>query len=392
MSKKSINFGTLKIGSTAISNIQKCLDNHYITMGEFVKQFERKLAHEFECAYAVAVNSGTSADTVAYKLIRYLRSYNKRQKYILCPGLAFISMATAIVDAGYIPLFVDIEKETLNINPHLLKECVKKYKSDIAAIVAVNTMGKPCALDIIRPISLENKIPLIIDNCEGHGATLNGKVMEDYADICTYSFYPAHAIIAGEMGAITTNNDEIVYLAEAIRSHGREPGSLYFDHKYLGGNYKPLDIIAAIGLEGLNNFTENFNTRRKNVKTMRYLLDGLSHHLFFSEEDKNAVNCPHAFSITLKRPDHNIYKLIEELNNHGIQWKRNFGCIPEHASFNHVKYQIFGELSNSTYVGNNGIHWGVHQELTDDDCAYICSVVYQYFLNKKWLINQNNNI
>ena len=383
MKNKRIPFGTLTIGQEARDNIQDCIDRNYVTMGEMTAKFEEEFSSTMSKTKVtfntVACNSGTSAVTMAC-LALYERGAD-RGDYVIVPGLSFIATATAVSAAGFEPLFIDIDRETLNINTNHINESTN---NKLAGIIGVNTMGKPCDVADLRQLAAGYNVPLIIDNCEGHGCEAWDRRMEQYADMCCYSFYPAHAIVAGEMGAVTTYDDGLTNVLRSIRNHGRELHDYNFNHVRMGGNFKPVDLVAAIGLEGIHNFNGNFIKRKNIVRQMRQELSPLEDFVYFSEEEEGShTNCPHAFSVVLKSPTtFNIEILKKTLTNAGIEWKSNFGVIPNHGAFKYsesnVRY-ISKNLPNSLYAGKYGLHWGCHQSQTTDDASYVCDTVKGFF-------------
>ena len=130
------------------------------------------------------------------------------------------------------------------------------------------------------------------------------------------------------------------------------------------------DIEASLGLEGLQNFWSSFNTRKDTISVLRNRLSRFEDLVWFSEEDKGDTNCPHGFSITFKHKDL-LRMLTQDLEEASIHWKRNFGCIPtQHGAFSHLNYSM-GDFPNAEWVGDNGIHIGVHQYLSKSDIEYI---------------------
>lgn len=371
---KKNKFGEIRLNSESWRHVIDCLMNNSLTMGPKVKQFEEEWAKICHCQYAVTTNSGTSAIICAALALReYLPS---RETEIICPALSFISSATALVAAGYKIRFVDVKRETLNINENLIEQNINK---NTGAILAVNLMGKPCDIKKIREICDKYKLWLIADCCESHGCSVNGQSMEDFANMCVYSFFAAHIAFSVEQGAITTNNPNLDKYLRMVRNHGRDPKSDYFDHPLMGGNYKPTDLHAAIGLGDLKQYWENFFIRRENVFRFRQKLKPIEHLVWFSEEENNEVNTPHGFSITLRDDTYNINDLMYYLENNNIQVKRNFGSIPtQHKAFEYLGYKL-GEFPKAEWVGNHGCHWGVHRFLKKEQIDYIAEKVLSFF-------------
>jgi len=384
MEKRQIKFGELKIGPKADEYWQKIKDTNWVSMGPLVEEFEKKFASLFDVKHATAVSSGTDADINAL-LTLYQTKNAKLGDEIICPALCFFSVASSIIAAGFKPVFVDVDADTLNINPYKIEE---KITSRTKAILAVNTMGKPVDIASINYITKKNNLTFIIDNCEGHGCQYLERYMEAYADIVTYSCYQAHLVQSVEYGFCCTNNDKIAEILRSTRTHGREGGKNSFNHVCLGYNSKPTDLHSIIGLSQIDGFWNRFVKRKSNIKYIRNGLSGYEQFMMFSEEDKNCKNSPHAFSITLTDYTYKIDKFKQHLTDWEIDWKINFKCIP-------MDQPSISKLlpSNETYlyakwVGDLGVHFGCHEHLTKDDLEYIVNVIKMYFDNEMW---KNNN-
>lgn len=369
----TINFGEIRIGKTAKKHILDCLDRDWITAGQKVKLFEEKWGSIFGYKYNKAVSSGT--DAVINLVSSLYRFGAKRGDEVIVPALGFIATANAVLAAGFTPVFVDIEKETLNINPDKIEEVVT---DKTRAIMVVHTMGRPCDMDAIQEVAQRHDLIVFEDACEAHGALYKGNFVGTFSHGSAYSFYTAHLINCGEGGMVSTNSSTVAKSVGSTRSHGREEGTLYFNHIDIGYNSKMNDLEASIGLEGIENFWITFDTRHDNLLKIIKATQEFSDQAWFSEEPDHMVVCPHGFSITLK-DGKDITPLTHALEEAGIQWKRNFGCIPtQHSAYEFMNYTL-GDFPDSEYVGNHGIHIGTHQYLSDKDVDYIIKVLQDFF-------------
>ena len=222
---KKIEFGELHISDLGKKHLQDCIDTNWVTMGPKVKQFEEEWKNLFGYKHTVMVNSGTSADIAAC-----IALYSKGAKpgdEIICPALGFIAAPNAIRAAGFKPVFVDVELDSLNINIDLVEEAITEKT---AGILTINTMGKPSRMDILQEIAKNNNLSLISDSCESYGCRLKGKFSLEYCDWEVTSSYIAHIVTCGEMGSVSCHTEEDADLIRSIRSHGREPNSIYFNH------------------------------------------------------------------------------------------------------------------------------------------------------------------
>lgn len=371
-----IEFGDLKLGKKSLDNLIDCHKKNWVAGGEKVKQFEIDWGNLFDYKYNKAVSSGTDAVMCSVASLQSLNAV--RGDEVIVPALSFIATSNAVLAAGYQPVFVDVELNSMNIDHTKIEE---RITNKTRAIVAVSTMGKPPKMDIIRDIADKHKLLLIADNAEGHGCTYQNKYMGHWADISTYSFYVAHLICCAEGGMVSTNRKDIADCINSIRTHGRKNGDLYFDHIQFGLNSKMNDLEASLGLEGVENFWWTFNTRKKNLYKLLELTKDLEEFAIFNIEEKDDVVCPHAFSIILKDPKYDAKKLSEFLENNSIKCKRNFGCIPtQHFAFSWMNHKL-GDFPNSEYIGNNGVHFGIHQYLSEEDIVYCSDCLHKYFNN-----------
>lgn len=371
-----IEFGSFELTERTKANVLKCLESGWLTMGPVVKDFEEKWRNLFGYKHARALNSGTSADFACCIALREFLDLDPAMEYnIICPALSFIATANAIRAAGFVPKFVDVEKETLNIDPTKIEAAIDH---GTVGIMVVNLMGRPAELDVIADIALRHQLPLIVDNCEAYGSKFKGKFALDYAQMETSSHFLAHIIFSCEGGCVSTNDPNIDKMIEAVRSHGRLGGGHYFNHEVWGMNFKPSDLHASVGIEEVEDFWHIFELRKRNLKRMRGSLVGFEKLAYFVDEDENRENAPHAFSITLKQ-EGKIDELKKRLDAANIAWKRNFGCMAtQHGCFRKFGHKL-GDFPNAEYIGDNGIHIGVHKLLTDENLERIQKVVYNFF-------------
>lgn len=371
-----IEFGAFKISDLGKKHVLECLDNNWVTLGPKTKLFEEKFADLFGYKYCKAVNSGTSAGIAACMTLYDLKNAQQGDE-IICPALSFIATGNAIRAAGFVPRFVDVDYD-LNINIDLIEQSIT---SKTKAIKTVNLMGKPSNLSRLKTIAKKYNLMLIVDGCEAYGCKHRGFHSLEYADIETSSHYVGHLLVGAEGGTCMTNNPEIDEIIQSVRSHGRVGASLYFDHIRYGLNLKPSDIHSALLLGSVDDFWTIFNKRRENYKFIRKTMEGLEDVAWFTEEDAQDLNCPHGFSITLKpKYKDKLDEFKSYLTNCSIHWKRNFGSMADHKTFDYLneksKYPV------ATYIGDNGIHVGCHYYLSNDDLNYLANSIKQFLVRQ----------
>lgn len=367
-------FGDLRVGPIARRYLNESLDRNWVSEGPNVRLFEARFAQKFGYGHAVAVSSGTDAGLVAVASLR--EDGFRPGDEVITPALSFVASANCILAAGFIPRFVDVELETLNINPGLLEAAIGPRTR---AIQVVHTMGKPCAMDRIMEIARRHRLVVLEDCCEAHGATLGGRVVGSFGETGTFSFYAAHIICSGEGGMITTNNPRRAGLCRSIRSHGRRDGQLYFHFDRIGFNSKMNDLEAAVGLEGLENFDETFSIRRRHLERLWALLSDLEDRLILFRDGPGEVICPHAFPLVLRDASRSIEPLYRHLEARGIQCKTLFGSLPtQHNAFRFLGYRE-GAFPVAERIGRTGLHFGLHQYLKDEQVDILAAAVRSYF-------------
>ena len=293
---KRIEFGELVIGEVARKNLMDVCDTNWASGGPKVKQLEKEWSEIFGYKRSVAMSSGTDA-VIASCLALYDIADAKRGDEVIVPALSFIATSNAVRAAGLTPVFVDVKKETLNIDETKIEEAIT---SKTVAIMPVHTMGRPAEMDVICDLAEEYNLIVIEDACEAHGATYKQKHIGHWGDMSVYSYYIAHLVCCGEGGMVSVNDEHLADVLASCRSHGRPFNSIYFDHQRVGYNSKMNDLEASIGLEAVGVFWDTFNTRHATMKRMRAAAAGYEDVAYFSEEDVNNKNCPHGFSITCK--------------------------------------------------------------------------------------------
>lgn len=363
---KRIEFGELQIGEEARANLLHVCDTNWASGGPKVKALEENWSDLFGYKRSVAMSSGTDG-VINACLALYDIAKAKRGDEVIVPALSFIATSNAVRAAGFTPKFVDVNKETLNIDESKILDAITEKT---VAIMPVHTMGRPAEMEAIQQIGLENGLVVIEDACEAHGAIYKDKFIGHWGDMSIYSYYIAHLVCCGEGGMVSTNDEEIADVLSSTRSHGRPFNSIYFDHQRVGYNSKMNDLEASIGLEAIGVFWNTFNTRHATMKRLRASVAGYEDLAWFSEEDEGNRNCPHGFSITCKK-EGDILKVQDTLDKYNIHRKRNFGCVPtQHQAFADMGHSL-GDFPEAEWVGDNGLHIGCHQYLSEDDIVRI---------------------
>ena len=312
------------IGSKEIEYMISASLDGWLTTGRFNKEFEKNLADFLKIKHLITVNSGSSANLIAFSS---LTSHLHKERTIK-PGDEIISVAAGfpttvnpIFQNGAVPVFVDIKLPTYNINDDLIEAAITEKTK---GIMLAHTLGNPFNLNKITEICKKYNLWLIEDNCDALGSKYNNQFTGTFGDVATLSFYPAHHITMGEGGAVFTNNFRIKRVAESFRDWGRdcycEPGQENtcnkrfgwklgelpdgYDHKYIyshiGFNMKITDMQAACGLGQLDNLESFILKRKTNVEYLKNELKSYEKEIILPEAEINSDPSWFGFPITLK--------------------------------------------------------------------------------------------
>ena len=376
---RKITFGHIEIGDRARQLVNDALDRNWVSAGPHVAQFENLFKDTFGVREAVAVSSGTDACIVALAALHEFGATWGDE--VVVPSLCFVASANAILAAGFRPLFVDVDRNTLNIDPEKIEAAIT---SRTRAIMVVHTMGRSCDMDAIREIAKTHKLRIIEDCCEAHGATYRGELVGTMGMASAFSFYAAHLICSGEGGMVGTMDSEVAPLLRSIRSHGRPDGSLYFDFQRYGFNSKMNDLEAAIGIEGIERYEAIFQQRRELLLAMRERLAPHREHFSLYDDEPDGIIAPHACPLLLREDSPYEMKLLYQwLEDRGIQCKTLFGSLPtQHPTFQFLGYSE-GQFPEAEYIGQRGLHFGCHQYMNLDDVEYIAESIESFLREKR---------
>jgi dTDP-4-amino-4,6-dideoxygalactose transaminase len=363
-----VPFGTVSVTARARELINQAIDSNWLTRGKYVQEFEERFAALFGVRHAVAVSSGTDADAICCAVL-YDRGA-RRGDEVIVPASTFVATANAVFQAGLKPVFVDIDRKTLNMNPDIIEALITPRTK---AIMPVHLMGKPAAMDEIMEITKRHELMVIEDAAEAHGAEYRGRNIGSIGDMSAYSLYAAHIVTSIEGGMITTNDAELANAARSLRNHGMVGK---FEFRRIGFSAKMNELEAAVGLGNIAIFHDILETRRRNLL---YLIDQFRRFDEFfwtlKEESWEKIG-PHAFSIVLK-PSCCFSKddFVRYLDERGIDSRNLFYSIPTQCpSYAFLGYQL-GDFPEAEYCSDHGTHIGIHQDLKIPQLDYVVEVV-----------------
>lgn len=395
--KIRVPFGTISIPEKTKQLINEILETKRVSIGKYVRQFEERFAEVVGVKEAVAVSSGTDADVLALALLHDYGAH--RDDEVIVPALSFVATGNAVIHAGFKPVFVDIERDTLNIDVRHVEAAITEKTR---AIMPVHLMGKPADMDRINDVAKKYNLLVIEDAAEAHGAKYKGRTAGSLADLGAFSLYVAHIITTGEGGIVTTNSEEHAEIIRSLRSHGRackckqctlnisakycpkrfqgdEGEDIRFVFERIGYSCKMNELEAAIGLGNIEVYHEILGKRRQNLL---YALEGLkrfSPYLATIQEDHHEEIGPHALPIIVQEEaSFTRADLANYLEEHGIETRTLFASMPTQClGFAYLGYRM-GEFPNAEYMGKHGLHIGVHHDLGLLEMDYVLATVKEF--------------
>jgi CDP-4-dehydro-6-deoxyglucose reductase, E1 len=378
-----------------------------LTTGHFNKSFESRLAKYLDVKHLITVNSGSSANLVAFNTLTS-PSLGERAiqpgDEVICVAAGFPTTVNPILQFAAVPVFVDIELSTYNIDSISIEVAVTNKTK---AIMLAHTLGNPFNLDMITALCKKHSLWLIEDCCDALGSKYDDKLVGTFGDIGTLSFYPAHHITMGEGGAVFTNSGKLKKIAESFRDWGRDcycpPGKDNtcgkrfdwqlgdlpegYDHKYiythLGYNLKITDMQAACGLAQMDRLEGFIETRKNNFAYLKKNLKRSEEFLILPEATPKSDPSWFGFPITL-RPNRNLKRvdLMTYLDQNKIGTRLLFaGNLTRQPYMKGRNYRISGELINTDRAMNDTFWVGVYPGLTQEMLDFVIEKLESYFSN-----------
>lgn len=385
------------IGVGELQNMVEASLDGWLTTGRFNELFEKKLAQFIGVKYAITVNSGSSANLVAFSALTSPKLGERAIKQgdeVIGVAAGFPTTVNPIIQFGAVPVFVDVDPVTHNIDAAKIEATIGPKTK---AIMLAHSLGNPFNLDVVAALCKKHNLWLVEDCCDALGAKYKGQMVGTFGDIGTLSFYPAHHITMGEGGAVFTNNHELMQIAESFRDWGRDcycpPGKdntcskrfawqlgdlpFGYDHKYtyshLGYNLKITDMQAACALAQLDKAPSFIQARKDNFAFLKERLKSCEDFLQLPEATEGSDPSWFGFPITLKKecPVSRV-DLTTYLDQHKIGTRLLFaGNLTRQPYMANVKYRISGELTNTDIVMNNTFWIGVQPALTKEMLEYV---------------------
>ena len=392
------------LGAQELKNMVDASLDGWLTTGRFNAEFEKKLAAYIGVKHLITVNSGSSANLVAFSTLTSPklgeRAIRKGDEVI---GVAagFPTTVNPIIQFGAVPVFVDIDPITHNIDASKIEAAIGPKTK---AIMLAHSLGNPFNLDIVTALCKKYQLWLVEDCCDALGSTYRGQMVGTFGDIATLSFYPAHHITMGEGGAVFTNDDNLKTIAESFRDWGRDcyclPGKdntcgkrfcqqfgslpYGYDHKYtyshLGYNLKITDMQAACGLAQIDKIDEFVKRRKDNFNYLKNRLASCKEYLTLPEAGEHSDPSWFGFMVTLKDSSPvTRLDLLTYLDQRKIGTRLLFaGNLTSQPYMQGLDFKISGELKNTNKVMENSFWIGLHPSLNLNMLDYTISSIEKF--------------
>ena len=392
------------IGEEELQNMVAASLDGWLTTGRFNALFEEKLANFMGVKHAITVNSGSSANLVAFSTLTSPRLGERAIKVgdeVIGVAAGFPTTVNPIMQFGAVPVFVDVDRATHNIDVSKIEAAISPKTK---AIMLAHSLGNPFNLEIVTAICKKYNLWLVEDCCDALGTLYRDKMVGTFGDIATLSFYPAHHITMGEGGAVLTSSDELKQIAESFRDGGRDcycpPGKDNtcgkrfcwkmgdlpegYDHKYtyshLGYNLKITDMQAACALAQLEKAPSFIQKRKNNFKYLRERLKSCEEFIQLPLATEGSDPSWFGFPMTLMESSPvSRLDLTSFLDQHRIGTRLLFaGNLTRQPYMAHANYRVSGDLIQTDYVMNNTFWIGVQPALSEEALDFVAGKIEQY--------------
>ena len=393
------------LGPAELKNMVEASLDGWLTTGRFNDAFEKRLAEYLGVKFLITTNSGSSANLLAFTALTSPKLGVRAIKpgdEVIGVAAGFPTTVNPILQFGAVPVFVDIELTTHNVDVSKIEAAISPKTK---AIMLAHSLGNPFNIKAVKEICQRHNLWLVEDNCDALGSRYDGQLTGTFGDIGTLSFYPAHHITMGEGGAVFTNNHELKKIAESFRDWGRDcycaPGKDNtcgkrfcwklgnlpegYDHKYtyshLGYNLKITDMQAACGLAQMDRLDGFVQARKDNFAYLKNRLASCEEFLILPEATPNSDPSWFGFLMTI-RPEADIRRvdLINYLDQNKIGTRLLFaGNLTRQPYMIGRNFRISGELTHTDLVMSNSFWVGVYPGLTEEMLSFISSKIETFF-------------
>ena len=405
-----INYASRVYDAKEMENLVDSALDFWLTAGRYADQFEKEFAKYLKVKYVSLVNSGSSANLLAFMALtspllkeRQIRPGDE----VITVACGFPTTVTPVIQYGAVPVFVDVTIPQYNIDIEMLE---KAYSQKTKAVMIAHTLGNPFDLEYVKAFCDRHNLWLVEDNCDALGSTytIDGqtKLTGTIGDIGTSSFYPPHHMTMGEGGAVSTDDPLLHRIVRSFRDWGRDcicaSGQdnlcghrfdkqygelpLGYDHKYVyshfGYNLKATEMQAAVGCAQLEKFPSFVERRKHNFARLKNALLPASDFLILPEPAKNSDPSWFGFLITCKEGvDRN--RLVQYVEKKGVQTRMLFaGNLTKHPCFDQIRqenrgYRVVGDLAQTDRIMNNTFWVGVYPGMSDEMIDYMAKTIIE---------------
>ena len=407
--KTKVNYAGRVFNEKEIVNSVEASLDFWLTEGRFSEEFAEKIAEFLNIEHVLLTNSGSSANLLAFSALTSEKLGDKRLKpgdEVISVAAGFPATVTPIIQYGLVPVFVDVDFPTYNINIEMMRKAISPKTR---CIFIAHTLGNPFNIDAVMELANEYNLWVIEDNCDAFGSTYKGKKTGTFGHLSTISFYPAHHITTGEGGAICTNDPKLAQLVRAFRDWGRDCycmggenntcgkrfsqqfGNLPFgyDHKYvyseIGYNLKMTDIQAAIGAAQMDKLPEFCEKRKAHFKEWTRIFSKYPQYFVLPEATEGSDPAWFAFIVTIKDDASFTRDEITRFLNEKLIETRNLfaGNMTKQPAFVNKNWRIVDHLENTDFIMNNTFFLGTYPGLTKEMFDYVESVLEEFVTKQK---------
>lgn len=406
-----ISYASRVYDEKEMQSLTDAMLDFWLTTGRFSEQFEKEFAEWIGVKHAHLVNSGSSANLIAFSVLTAPElgaRQIKRGDEVITVACGFPTTVTPILQYGAVPVFVDVTVPQYNIDVSRLETALSDKTK---AVMIAHTLGNPFDLKAVKSFCDKYGLWLVEDNCDALGTkyTIDGETRftGTWGDIGTSSFYPPHHMTMGEGGCVYTNNSKLNRLILSYRDWGRDCicpsghdnfcGHRYdgqfgelpqgYDHKYVyshfGYNLKVTDMQAAVGCEQLKKFPDFIERRRHNWDRLHKALEGVQNRIILPEPAENSRPSWFGFLISV-RPESGAdrNKVIRYIEEHNVQTRLLFsGNLIKHPCFDEIRgtdaYRVAGDLAGTEFIMNHSFWVGVYPGMTDEMIDYMAQVIIE---------------
>lgn len=392
--KDKVYYSRAIFGEKEIAAVLECLNRDWLGVGEYTRKFEREVAEIFGQNIGIFVNSGSSANWLGIRSLRL-----KPGGEVVTPACTFSTTVNPLIESGLVPVFVDVEPDTYNVDINLVEKAVGP---NTVALMIPHLLGNLNDMKKLRQIADRYNLKLVEDSCDTIGGRIRGEPTGKYADVSTTSFYASHIITAmGGGGMVMFKEKEQAVSATILRDWGRASteyydehpdirfslflGNVQYDNKFVfrerGSNLKAIDPQAAFGLVQLSRLEEFHKIRSKNFENLYDFFAKFPEHFILprpavADTDVRWLAFPVTIRKTspVKRTDFMLY-----LEEHQIQTRVLFaGNILRHPPYKNIIHRVVGKLTNSDNILAQSLLIGCHHGLRDEHLSYVKQTVEDY--------------